>query len=250
MHSECYVHQMPYAKLHQTQCAKFTRCNIPSAADAICQVHQTQYAKFTRLTMPSAADAICQVHHTQLPSPPDATCQVNQMKCAKWTRWNVPSEPDEMCQVHQMQYGKCTRWNMPRALDAICQVHHMQYAKCTRWNMPSQTENLYFAGLFKSSFAFFSALQLTLRYSVTKIPALQDFREVVDAHCIHWNVCVGSTSTHCVGAVQIYHIMWVQCSYHIVWVEFIYHIVWVQCRFITLCGCSAELSHCVGAVRS
>jgi GTP cyclohydrolase FolE2 len=73
-----------------------------------------------------------------------------------------------------------------------------------------------------------------------------------------------------VGGVQIYHIVWVQCRVitlcgcseelshcvgavqlsHCVGAVQSYHIVWVQCRVITLCGCSAELPHCVGAVQS
>ena len=56
--------------------------------------------------------------------------------------------------------------------------------------------------------------------------------------------------SQCVGAVHNYHIVWVQWSYNIVWMQYSYHIVWVQCRVITLCECSAEISHCVGVVQS
>jgi hypothetical protein len=64
-------------------------------------------------------------------------------------------------------------------------------------------------------------------------------------------LCGCSTElSYCVGAVQNYHIVWVQCCYNIVWMQYSFHIVWVQCRVITLCGCSAELSHFVGAVQS
>jgi len=74
---------------------------------------------------------------------------------------------------------------------------------------------------------------------------------------------------HCVGAVQSYHILWVQCRVpHCVGGEKLshcvggvqsYHIMWVECRVttffgwravITLCKWSAELSYYVGGMQS